>query len=58
MVSFEASRCARGEGWPFEIVFERDVFVAALVSLEVVLSVGRLRAGTTADGAIMLAGQS
>lgn len=58
MVSFEASRSARREGWPFEIVFERDVFVAALVSLEVVLSVGELRAGTTADGAIGLAGQS
>lgn len=53
MVSLEASRSARGEGWPSEMVFERHALVAALVSLVVVLSVGKLGAGTTADGAIV-----
>jgi hypothetical protein len=53
MVSFEESRLARGEWWPFEIVFERTVWVAALVRFVVVSRVRDLGAGSTADGAIV-----
>src|SRR4051794_36449115 len=50
MVSFDESRGAR---WPFNTVFERLVFVAALWSLVVVPSVGELGDGRTADGAMV-----
>jgi hypothetical protein len=53
MMSLDESRSARGEGWPFEIVFERVVLVAALVSLVVVSTVGELGAGKMAEGAIV-----
>jgi hypothetical protein len=57
MVSFEASRSARGAGWPLEVVFERVVLVVALVSFVVVSRVGELGAGRTAAGAIMQVGE-
>ena len=54
MVSFEASRWARGEGVPLETVCVRVVFVPALVSLLVVSRVAEVgEEERIAEGAII-----
>src|SRR2546423_7185300 len=50
MVSLDESRGAR---WPFDAVFERIVFFAALWSLVVASSLGEVGGGRMADGAMV-----